>query len=130
MVLDKVHKYKNWSVEIKNSYDFFPDLKIIFTGSSIVDISRQQGDLRRRALMYDVGTMQETFVLSQLLAHHRVHAPKHGDFIVDNKYTFEVGGKGKDDKQIRGIENAWLVKDHLEIPVGNALPLWMLGLLH
>ena len=54
LVLDEVHKYKNWSVEIKNSYDVFKELKIVFTGSSIIDISRQQGDLSRRAVMYEL----------------------------------------------------------------------------
>ena len=54
LALDEVHKYKNWSLEIKNIYDFFPDLKIIFTGSSIIDISKQEGDLSRRALMYEL----------------------------------------------------------------------------
>lgn len=54
LALDEVHKYRNWSIEIKNVYDFFPDLKIIFTGSSIIDISKQEGDLSRRALMYEL----------------------------------------------------------------------------
>lgn len=54
LILDEVHKYKNWSIEIKNCYDFFPDLKIIFTGSSVIDISRQEGDLSRRAVMYEL----------------------------------------------------------------------------
>src|ERR1035437_493226 len=54
LILDEVHKYLNWSAEIKNCYDFFPDLKIIFTGSSIIDISKQQGDLSRRALIYEL----------------------------------------------------------------------------
>ena len=54
LVLDEVHKYRNWSTEIKNSYDFYPGLKIVFTGSSIIDISKQQGDLSRRALMYEL----------------------------------------------------------------------------
>jgi predicted AAA+ superfamily ATPase len=54
LVLDEVHKYKNWSLEIKNIFDFFPSLRIIFTGSSIIDISKQEGDLSRRALMYEL----------------------------------------------------------------------------
>ena len=54
LVLDEVHKYKNWSQEIKNCYDFYPDLKIIFTGSSIIDITKQEGDLSRRALLYEL----------------------------------------------------------------------------
>ncbi len=306
LVLDEVHKYKNWSSEIKNIYDFFPDLKIIFTGSSIIDISRQQGDLSRRALIYELhglsfreylamkklyslpvfsleqllsdpyqvkqqvpkdfrplqyfsdylkigyypfvfedpesihqkinqlirtiveydmaelkdfdirnakkvlqliyviaqqvpfkpnltslaektsihrnslnnylhyleqakiisllyptgnstailqkpekiylnnttllyslaedqanlGSVRETFFLSQLLPFHKIQMPKQGDFIVDNKYTFEVGGKGKNNKQIIGVENALIVKDDLETPANGILPLWMFGLLY
>lgn len=54
IVLDEVHKYKEWSRVIKNTYDFYPDLKIIFTGSSIIDISKQEGDLSRRVVMYEL----------------------------------------------------------------------------
>jgi hypothetical protein len=56
--------------------------------------------------------------------------PKQGDFFVDNKYTFEVGGKNKSKKQILGIENARVVNDDLEFPVGGQLPLWMFGFLY
>jgi len=306
LVLDEVHKYKNWSAEIKNIYDIYTGIKIIFTGSSIIDISRQQGDLSRRAIVYelpglsyreflslkynlqlpvislneilkdastikkqlpisfrpleyfseylqtgyypfmmedketvhqkinqlirtiveydmaelkdfdirnakkilqlmyviaqqvpfkpnlvalaektsihrnslnnylhyleqaklisllqpegksvaslqkpekiylnntnllyalaekqvDKGNLRETFFLSQLNAVHKMAMPKMGDFIVDNKYTFEVGGKDKSKKQIADIKNAWVVKDDLEFPVGNDLPLWMFGCLY
>ena len=54
LVLDEVHKYPQWAREIKILYDRYSDLKIIFTGSSIIDISRQEGDLSRRALMYEL----------------------------------------------------------------------------
>ncbi len=306
LVLDEVHKYKNWATEIKNCYDFFPDLKLIFTGSSIIDISKQEGDLSRRALMYEMpglsfreylamkniihvpaipledllkkaglikkelpadfrplqyfsdyiktgyypfvledtesvhqkinqlvrtiveydmvelkdldmrnakkllqliyviaqqvpfkpnltslaektsihrnslvnylhyleqakilfllypagrstavlqkpekiflnntnllyalaeekaetGTVRETFFMSQLHPFHKLQMPKKGDFIVNDKYTFEIGGKGKEHKQIAGVENAWLVKDNLETPVADEIPLWMFGLLY
>ncbi|MBK7695651.1 MAG: ATP-binding protein [Saprospiraceae bacterium] len=306
LVLDEVHKYKNWSTEIKNIHDIYTGIKIIFTGSSIIDISRQQGDLSRRAIIYelpglsyreflslkynlqlpvfslneilkdastlkkqlpisfrpleyfneylqtgyypfmmedketvhqkinqlirtiveydmaelkdfdirnakkilqlmyviaqqvpfkpnlvalaektsihrnslnnylhyleqaklisllqpagksvaslqkpekiylnntnllyalaekqvDKGNLRETFFLSQLNAVHKIAMPKQGDFFVDNKYTFEVGGKDKSKKQIAGIKNAWVVKDDLEFPVGNNLPLWMFGCLY
>lgn len=306
LALDEVHKYKNWSLEIKNVYDFFPDLKIIFTGSSIIDISKQEGDLSRRALMYElpglsyreylsmlgiinlpilslddllfnsteikkkipnsfrplehfsaylnygyypfglvdyssayqrinqlirtivevdmaelkdfdirnakkllqlvyviaqqvpfkpnisslaakigihrnslnnylhyldqakiisllypagnstavlqkpekiflnnttllaalaeqqsnIGTVRETFFLSQLLPLHKVHLPKQGDFFVNGKYTFEVGGKGKGQKQVSALENAWVVKDDIEFPMLKTIPLWMFGLLY
>lgn len=54
LFLDEVHKYENWSIHIKNLYDFYPELKIVFTGSSIIDISREEGDLSRRVLMYSL----------------------------------------------------------------------------
>jgi hypothetical protein len=306
LVLDEVHKYKNWSQEIKNCYDFYPDLKIIFTGSSIIDIAKEEGDLSRRALLYElvglsfreylmmlhiidlpifslddllfnstaikkkipndfrplkhfgnylnygyypfgladttsvhqrinqlirtiveidmaelqdfdirnakkllqliyviaqqvpfkpnisnlaiktgihrnslnnylyyleqakiisllfptgnsiailqkpekivlnnttllhalaeekslVGTVRETFFVSQLQTFHKVQLSKQADFLIDGKYTFEVGGKSKGQKQIEGIENAWIVKDDIELPMLNKIPLWMIGLLY
>lgn len=306
LVLDEVHKYPNWSTEIKNVYDVYKDLQIIFTGSSIIDISRQEADLSRRAIVYelpglsyreflalkhdislpvvllddllhpdnkfskmlpgtfrplayfkeylrigyypfmmedeeavhqkinqlirtiieydmaelkdfdirnakkilqlmyviaqqvpfkpnlvslaektnihrnslnnylhyleqaklitslqpagrstailqkpeklylnntnilfalaeeqvDIGNLRETFFLSQLNVIGKVQMPKQGDFIFNNKYTFEVGGKSKSKKQITGIMNAWVVKDDLKFPIGNELPLWMFGLLY
>ncbi len=306
LVLDEVHKYPTWSTEIKNIYDFYPDFKVIFTGSSIIDISKQQGDLSRRAVIYelpgmsfreylaikkiadihplkleellkspahlkdllpkdfrpllhfrnyiqngyypfvmedeeamyqkinqlirsiveidmaeladfdvrnakkmlqliyviaqqvpfkpnvsalaiktgihrntlnnyfhcleqariinllypagnsiailqkpekiflnntnlqfvlgsqqtDVGSLRETFFLSQLLPLHKVHMPRQGDFLVDHKYTFEIGGKGKDIKQIKTIKNSWIARDDIEIPIARVLPLWTFGLLY
>lgn len=306
LVLDEVHKYKNWSTEIKNIYDIYVDIKIIFTGSSIINISKQQADLSRRAIIYELpglsfreflslkykiqipifpfenilnnpigqkkllpnsfrplehfseflktgyypfmmedvetvhqkinqlirtiveydmaeladfdirnakkilqlmyviaqqvpfkpnlvalaektnihrnslnnylhyleqaklisllqpagkstaslqkpekiylnntnllfalaeqqvetGNLRETFFLSQLSVVSKIQMPKKGDFLVDSTYTFEIGGKGKSGKQIDGIKNAWVVKDDLEFPVGNELPLWMFGFLY
>ncbi len=54
LFLDEVHKYPGWSAHIKNLYDFYPDLNIVFTGSSIIDIVRQEADLSRRALIYEL----------------------------------------------------------------------------
>lgn len=52
LFLDEVHKYKNWSQEIKNLYDAFPELNIIVTGSSILEIYKGNADLSRRAVQY------------------------------------------------------------------------------
>lgn len=306
LVLDEVHKYSNWAKEIKNLYDYYPTLQIIFTGSSIIDIAKQEGDLSRRAIMYELpglsfreylqfnnildsvslelmqiieepflirkkfpvvfrpllhfarynthgyypfafedmtgyhlriqqlvrsiveydmaelkgfdvrnakkilqllyiiagqvpfipnlsklaeksgihrnslsnyllfleqarlikllypegvsiatlqkpekiyldnpnlmhgispekpepGTIRETFFLNQLQVTHRINFSKRGDFIVDGKYIFEIGGKNKDTKQIKGIINSWIVKDDIEYPAGNELPLWIFGFLY
>ncbi|MCY7410726.1 MAG: AAA family ATPase [Chitinophagales bacterium] len=52
LYLDEVHKYPDWSQEIKNLYDDFKDLKIYFTGSSLLQLAKQKGDLSRRALFF------------------------------------------------------------------------------
>ncbi len=306
LVLDEVHKYPNWAQEIKNCYDFYPGLQMVFTGSSIMDLSLMTGDLSRRALMYTLpglsfreyllmkgiaslprvsledlistppqlreliptgfrpyphlqnyfargsypflmedeevvhqrvaqlvrtivevdmaeiegldirnarkllqlvniiaqqvpfkpnlttlsertkihrnslnsylhyleqakivhlvhpagssvttlqkpekiylhnttlltalaaesvhtGTIRETFFLDQVSALHQVNIPKRGDFIVDQAYTFEVGGKQKKQDQIKGIPQSFIVRDDQDIPVGNIIPLWYFGLLY
>ncbi|MBX9733260.1 MAG: AAA family ATPase [Chitinophagaceae bacterium] len=306
LVLDEVHKYKNWALEIKNCHDFYPNLQIIFTGSSIIDISKQQGDLSRRSIMYDlpglsfreyliikkiytgnsiqlhallknpelfkklfpaafrplaffkdylmfgyypfaienpnslhqrinqlirtivemdmatlkdfdirnaqkilqliyviaqqvpfkpnlsslaektgihrnslnsylyyleqakiisllypagkstavlqkpekiylqntnllfalgekqteIGNVRETFFHSQLSVLNNIHIPKQGDFLIDQHYHFEVGGKNKSLKQIESMDNAWVVKDDIEYPTHHTIPLWMFGFLY
>ncbi|MEI6889677.1 MAG: AAA family ATPase [Bacteroidota bacterium] len=54
LFLDEVHRYKNWAIEIKNLYDDYSKLKIIFTGSSIIDLNKAKADLSRRAVMYEM----------------------------------------------------------------------------
>ncbi len=306
LFLDEVHKYEGWSRHIKNLYDFYPDLKIVFTGSSIIDISREEADLSRRALMYELyglsyreylgltgvfqspalgidelldpsrewrkhftgdfrplqhlapylkygyypffaedpeslssrlqqlirivveydmaelqdfdvrnarkilqllyvlamnvpykpnlaelarksavhrntvsnylyfleqarlirqlypagisiaalqkpekiyldnpnlafalsdsipdrGNLRETFFINQLSVGHRVSYPSQGDFAVDGKWTFEIGGRNKTRQQIKGIEMSFRVIDDSEYPVTDALPLWLFGFLY
>lgn len=52
LFLDEVHKYPDWSIELKNIYDDFPELKIVFTGSSMLEILNARADLSRRAIIY------------------------------------------------------------------------------
>jgi len=52
LFIDEIHKYKDWSRELKNIYDSFPGLKVVFTGSSILDILKGSADLSRRAIVY------------------------------------------------------------------------------
>ena len=306
LFLDEVHKYQGWSRHIKNLYDFYPDLKIFFTGSSIIDIAREEADLSRRALMYNLhglsyreylsmkgilevnalsveglvdpdkswktlfpagfrpmqyfddylqhgyypffaedqeslssrlqqliraiveydmaelhdfdirnarkmlqlfyvlasnvpykpniselakksgvhrntvtnylsfleqarlirqlyysgisivalqkpekiyldntnlayalidikpneGNLRETFFASQLAAKHRISYTDTGDFVINGKWTFEIGGKNKSRKQIHGLENAYRVIDDVEFPATEALPLWLFGFLY
>lgn len=306
LFIDEVHKYPDWAREIKNIYDFYKDLKIVFTGSSIIDISRQNADLSRRAVQYeltglsyreflhfsgiakpevislkdltahhvevahelvktfrplqhfaeylkfgyypffvenintyhmriekvvrliieedlqfisgfnphhsrkvyqllyilatnvpfkpnitklaektdinrniiveylhyldsarlinvlsaagrsisilqkpdkvflentnllyalapdrvDKGTLRETFFMSQLKnSRHEVKLPLQGDFLVDDHYSFEIGGKTKTAKQLAGLENSFVVVDDMEAGVSNKIPLWLFGML-
>ena len=52
LFIDEIHKYTDWSRELKNIYDSFPGLKVVFTGSSILDILKGSADLSRRAIIY------------------------------------------------------------------------------
>lgn len=52
--LDEVHKYRGWSREIKNLYDLYADIFLVFTGSSIIEINQQDVDLSRRAVLYEL----------------------------------------------------------------------------
>jgi len=50
--IDEIHKYPEWSRSLKNIYDNYTDLKVVFTGSSVLDILKGNADLSRRALLY------------------------------------------------------------------------------
>ncbi len=52
LFIDEIHKYNDWSRELKNIYDSFPTLKVVFTGSSVLDIIKGTADLSRRAIIY------------------------------------------------------------------------------
>ena len=54
LFLDEVHKYPNWSQTIKNIYDDYPELNLVFTGSSLLEILNSRADLSRRALVYEM----------------------------------------------------------------------------
>lgn len=78
----------------------------------------------------DTGTLRESFFVNQLQGLHKVALPLKGDFIVDDIYTFEVGGKNKTKSQIKGIPNAYLVKDNIENGTNNTIPLWLFGFVY
>lgn len=79
----------------------------------------------------EIGTLRETFAVCSLSESHNVEYGKtQGDFKVDSKYTFEIGGHGKDYSQIAGIKDSYIFADDWDIPDGAKLPLWMLGFLY
>ena len=79
----------------------------------------------------ETGAVRETYFVNQLRAGgHRVVAPAQGDFVIDGKYLFEVGGKGKGFGQIADIADSFVVNDDVEVGRGNKIPLWLFGFLY
>mgnify|MGYP000967432624 CR=1 FL=1 len=78
----------------------------------------------------NVGNVRETFFYNQLSVKHDVTASKWGDFLVDDSYTFEVGGPNKTQKQIAGLGNAYIAADGILGGSGKRIPLWLFGFLY
>lgn len=78
----------------------------------------------------DIGNIRETFFLNQLSNKHSITYPNKGDFFVDDKFTFEIGGKSKTNKQIKDIENSYVVADNIEYGYDKTIPLWIFGFLY
>jgi uncharacterized protein len=78
----------------------------------------------------DIGTSRESFFMSALIVGHSLSTPAAGDFMVDSRYVFEVGGKNKDFNQIRNMPNAYLAKDDIAVGRPGVVPLWLFGLLY
>lgn len=74
LYIDEIHKYENWSTELKNIYDGHPTLFVVFTGSSVLDLLKGQADLSRRAVMY---TMQGLSFREYLEMFHSIKMPKY-----------------------------------------------------
>ncbi|NEW61464.1 ATP-binding protein [Sulfurovum sp. bin170] len=77
-----------------------------------------------------IGTIRETYFVSMVASGHRVHYVDRGDFLVDEKFTFEVGGKNKGFKQIKDIPHSFLALDDIEIGMDRKVPLWLFGFLY
>ena len=79
----------------------------------------------------EIGCVRESFFLNQLRsAGYKALYPKQGDFIINDRYLFEVGGKGRSLAQIKDLPDSYLAVDDVEIGSGHRIPLWMFGLLY
>ncbi|SKB63007.1 hypothetical protein SAMN05660226_02352 [Parapedobacter luteus] len=79
----------------------------------------------------DKGSLREAFFVNQLRhARHRVSLPAKGDFLVDERWTFEVGGKNKTMDQLAGVQDAYIAADDMESGVLRKIPLWLFGFLY
>lgn len=109
LFIDEIHKYKEWSRELKLIYDYHPGLKVVFTGSSVLDINKGASDLSRRAVMYQMKGLSfreylilfhqivsEPYALHEILS-HKVSVkglehplPLYQDYLRRGYYPFAV----------------------------------------
>ena len=78
----------------------------------------------------NIGNLRETFFVNQFKHLAKIHLAEQADFLINEKYTFEVGGKGKTQTQIKNTTNAFIAKDNIEIGFGNVIPVWLFGLMY
>ncbi|UUV21263.1 ATP-binding protein [Paenimyroides aestuarii] len=84
LFIDEIHKYPDWSKELKLIYDYHKDLKVVFTGSSVLDIKKGSADLSRRAVVYN---MQGLSFREYLALFHQIKVPK---FTLDEIVNHQV----------------------------------------
>lgn len=78
----------------------------------------------------NVGNVRETFFFNQMVVRHSVTYSDKVDFIIDNKFNFEIGGKNKTQSQLEGLDNAFIAVDNIELGYANKIPLWVFGLIY
>ena len=88
----------------------------------------------------DIGTTRETFFANQIInaytgagelpLYELIAIPKKGDFIINEKWTFEIGGRNKKRKQISEVKNSLVLADDIETGYGEKIPLWLFGFLY
>ena len=76
----------------------------------------------------NIGTIRESYFISQLNHIYNINYSDTGDFIIDDKYTVEIGGASKGNKQIKNVENSFVLRDDMESGYDNIIPLWLFGL--
>jgi predicted AAA+ superfamily ATPase len=138
LFIDEVHKYPEWAIDLKNLYDIYVDLNIIFSGSSAIQLHQAKADLSRRAAMYHLhelsfreylelkqGIVVETFGLDDLLKHHillasninRLHfvLPMFKEYLEKGVYPFFKEAKGQFYERLISTINTVIENDLMAI---------------
>lgn len=76
------------------------------------------------------GTLREAFFASMVCPDHSLHYLNKGDFLLDEKYVVEIGGRSKGFSQIKDVPESFVVADDIETGFGNKIPLWLFGFLY
>jgi len=75
----------------------------------------------------EIGSLREIFFANQV---DGLRYAKKGDFLVDGKYTVEIGGKNKSFDQIKDLPDSFVIADDIEVGFGNKIPLWLFGFMY
>lgn len=78
----------------------------------------------------NTGTIREAFFLNTFSTLHDISLPTQGDFLVDDQFLFEIGGRKKGFQQLKNLKNAFLACDDIETGIGDKIPLWLFGFLY
>lgn len=78
----------------------------------------------------NIGSIREIFFINALQGIHNIKLASAGDFYVDDRILFEIGGRNKTSEQIIHHERAYLALDDMEVGIGQRLPLWLCGFLY
>jgi uncharacterized protein len=78
----------------------------------------------------NIGNVRETFFVNQLASAHKINYSEKGDFLINEKHVFEIGGRDKNDSQIKDLKNAFIASDNIEFGFKNKIPLWLFGFMY
>ncbi len=78
----------------------------------------------------NLGNIRETFFVSMVYNDHKIEYTDKGDFVIDEAYTIEIGGKNKGFEQIRDVPDSFVAADEIEVGFRNKIPLWLFGFLY
>ena len=116
-------KQKGYNILAKPEKIFIQNTNLAYAITKEMDI----GSLRES---FFVNQIKNSFEVEKFLLDENIYASKNGDFLVNDKYIFEIGGKNKGFKQIKDIDNSFVVADEIEIGFRNKIPLWLFGFLY
>ena len=106
-----------------------PD-KIFLENSNLMFAITNQVNTGSMRELFFVNQVKNSFSAHPTLIERFIELSGKGDFIVDSRHTFEIGGKNKGFQQIGGLENGFVVADDMEVGFKNKIPLWLFGFLY
>ena len=116
--LDKAQIFALLTSKVKNYKFLYKPDKIFLVNTNLMHVL---------CPLVNKGNERETLFCCQLQVNNDVKHPLKGDFLVNDKYLFEVGGRKKSFEQIADVPNSFLAVDDTEVGHGNRIPLWLFG---